>query len=186
MSHVRITGGQACGQKIRVPDVKMVRPSPDRARTTLFNWLMPFTQGIRVLDLYAGSGILSYEALSRGASEAHLVDINKKVNTHLNHCAKTWTYGHIHIYLADCQKWLLHHAHLGPFDLIFLDPPFHQNTLLQRSLEHIQQQRYLAKNGFIYTERAQQAAPPTVSNFSVYREKRFGTVIGTLYIEKTV
>lgn len=185
MSQVRITGGKARGRKIQVPNVRGVRPSPDRARTTLFNWLMPFPQSARVLDLFAGSGILGFEALSRGAQEACFVDLHKKVCAQLQSLIKQWPHGQAKVYTGDTCKWLSHHAQLGPFELIFLDPPFHQPELLEKCLQLIQDLGYLDADGAIYFERAQQAKVDIPQGFIIHREKRFGSVIGTLLYRAT-
>lgn len=182
MSQVRITGGMARGRKIQVPNIRGVRPSPDRARTTLFNWLMSFPQQQRVLDLFAGSGILGFEALSRGAQEAHFVDLHKKVCAHLQRLAQQWPQTTSKVHTADTCKWLSHHAQLGPFDMIFLDPPFHQPELLEKCLTLIERHGYCDPQGVIYFERAQHAKVIIPKGFHIHREKKFGAVIGTLLL----
>jgi len=184
MPHLRITGGKARGKKILVPDVKEVRPSSDRARTTLFNWLMAFTPAIKSLDLFAGSGILSLETLSRGAQEAHLVEKHDKVIKPLQQLANSWEHGKIHPYASDCLKWLSEQKNLAPFDRIFVDPPFDQPQLLQQTLDSLAKHNYLSMEGALYFERDKQAEIQIPEIFEPYREKRFGNVIGTLLILK--
>ena len=77
-NQLRIIGGEWRGRKLRFPDVPNLRPTPDRVRETIFNWLMPVIHGARCLDLFAGSGALGLEALSRGASYTTFVDSHKK------------------------------------------------------------------------------------------------------------
>jgi 16S rRNA (guanine966-N2)-methyltransferase len=146
---------------------------------------MPFPNSARVLDLFSGSGILGFEALSRGAQEALFVDIHKKVAAQLQTVLKQWPHGRTKVFTADCNKWLNHHTHEAPFDLIFLDPPFHQPELLEKCLTTIQTLGYLAQNGAIYFERGQQATVNIPAGLQIHREKRFGSVVGTLLVTHT-
>lgn len=122
---IRIIGGKFRGRKLNTPDVQQLRPTTDRIRETLFNWLMLDIVDAYCLDLFAGTGALGVEALSRGAKAVTFVEQNTKLCQQL----------HEHLQLLDCQrqaqviqkdsiKWLQNTTHKKPFDIIFLDPPY--------------------------------------------------------------
>ena len=121
---VRIIGGRWRGTRLPVADAPGLRPTSDRARETLFNWLQPLLPGARVLDLFAGSGALGFEALSRGAREALLVERDPKLAALLSetsqrlHAADTAS-----VVRADALAFLRAPLH-GRFDVVFVDPPF--------------------------------------------------------------
>lgn len=146
---VRIIAGSWRGRKLKVKDVKDLRPTPDRVRETLFNWLAPILPGAYCLDLFAGSGVLGFEALSRGAAFAILVDQSKEVIALLREEAERFKVDNIEIYQAKVPEELrLSH---GPFDVVFLDPPY-QSDLLIKTSEFLETQGYLAKEAYIYLE----------------------------------
>lgn len=121
---VRIIGGIWRGTRLPAPAVAGLRPTPDRVRETLFNWLQPVLPGARVLDLFAGSGALGLEALSRGAREALLVEADPQAAQALRQSVeKLHAQAAAHVVRADAVAWL--QAPLfGRFDVVFLDPPF--------------------------------------------------------------
>jgi len=120
---VRIIGGRWRGRRIAFPEVEGLRPTPDRARETLFNWLAPYLPGARVLDLYAGSGILGLEALSRGASSLVAVDSSRLVAAQLRESARQLGAEGLEVVAMDVPGFL-NTAHRDPFDVVFLDPPY--------------------------------------------------------------
>ncbi|MCC8364513.1 16S rRNA (guanine(966)-N(2))-methyltransferase RsmD [Lysobacter sp. A6] len=125
--HVRIVGGRWRGTKLPVPDRPGLRPTSDRVRETLFNWLAPMLPGARVLDLFAGTGALGFEALSRGAASAVLVEHDREAATHLrNVCARLQGGDAAQVVQADALAWL-HAQPEASFDLAFVDPPFDAN-----------------------------------------------------------
>ena len=125
---VRIIGGAWRGRKLAIAPGVDVRPSPDRVRETLFNWLTPVLSGAKVLDLFAGTGALGFEAVSRGAASATLVDRDERVIRQLRDHAEALRAEHVTIVAADALDWL-RTATPTPFDVVFLDPPFHTNLL---------------------------------------------------------
>lgn len=121
---VRIIGGRWRGTRLPVPDVPGLRPTSDRARETLFNWLQPVLQGARVLDLFAGSGVLGLEALSRGAREALLVEREPHLAESLRASIERLHTGDQATVLRADAPTLLQAPLQGRFDLVFVDPPF--------------------------------------------------------------
>lgn len=122
--NVRIIGGRWRGTRVSVPDVAGLRPSADRVRETLFNWLLPRLPGARVLDLFAGSGVLGLEAVSRGAREAMLVERDRALVASLHATvARLKATDQIQVLRAEALAWLRAPLH-GCFDVVFLDPPF--------------------------------------------------------------
>lgn len=171
---VRVIAGQWRGRKLTVPDRPGLRPTPDRVRETVFNWLQPQLAGARVLDLFAGSGALGVEALSRGAASALLVERDGAAQSALRRVLNDWVQG-AELFAGDWRTAL--QAHTGPFDLIFLDPPFGQDLLVEVldvlfSGEHVHAdtQIYLeAESGLVLSERV-----PT--GWHLRREGRAGDV----------
>ena len=121
---VRIIGGRWRGTRLPVGDSAGLRPTSDRARETLFNWLQPVLPGARVLDLFAGSGALGLEALSRGAREAVLVERDRAAAESLRQTvARLHAEAEAPVIAADALAFLRAPLH-GRFDIIFVDPPF--------------------------------------------------------------
>jgi 16S rRNA (guanine966-N2)-methyltransferase len=119
---IRIIGGRHRGRYVRVPDAPDLRPTPDRVRETLFNWLGQDLAGATTLDLYAGSGVLTLEAVSRGAALAVAVDRNPSLVRALRAAAETLGATGIETHIDDALRYLAHETRV--FDVVFLDPPF--------------------------------------------------------------
>ena len=151
---VRIIGGQWRGRRLPVPAVDAVRPSSDRVRETLFNWLMPHLPGARCLDLFAGTGVLGFEALSRGADSATFLDNDPRVVRHLEASRDLLAAGHTRILGYDAAAWLAESEPCA-YDIVFVDPPFAAN-LAGRILDLLVR-GWVARNGVVYVEAA--AAP---------------------------
>lgn len=122
---VRIVGGRWRGTRLPVADAEGLRPTSDRIRETLFNWLQPVLPGARVLDLFAGSGALGLEAVSRGAREAVLVERDARLAASLRDTVGRLGAGaEVRVIEADALAWLRAPAAAGTFDVVFVDPPF--------------------------------------------------------------
>jgi len=153
----RIIGGAWRGRRFPVPDEPGVRPTPDRVRETLFNWLAPVIEGARCLDLYAGSGALGLEALSRGASRAVFVDRSPAVCAAIRAALEITGSTAGEIRRMDAGRFLEGPAE--PFDVVFLDPPFRQG-LVAATLARLSEGGWLAPGASVYIESEREAGPP--------------------------
>ena len=175
-NRVRIVGGTHRGRKINFPDAAGLRPTGDRIRETLFNWLQPVLPGSRCLDLFAGSGVLGIEAASRGAAEVVLVESGPRVAGALRQTLSEFGLAdRVRLVEADALGWLRTAPPLC-FDVVFLDPPF-TAALLADAAAALEQGGWLAAGALIYLERADAvSAWPLPPNWSLVRDKRAGQV----------
>lgn len=172
---LRIIGGEWRSRRFAFPDGPGLRPTPDRVRETLFNWLAAYVPGARVLDPFAGSGALFLEALSRGASAGLALDTNAEAATALRGHLATLQCSSGQVLLTDALRYLESQP-ATPFDLVFLDPPFHQD-LLQNACRLLEERGWLAKDAWVYTE--SEAVPSSLglpANWRLHREKKAGAV----------
>ena len=168
-NRVRIIGGLHRGRVLRFPSVPGLRPTPDRVRETLFNWLGQDLTGWRTLDLYAGTGALSLEALSRGATLAVAVERAPALLHALADNARLIGIVGLEAHCANAQAFLGREARR--FDAIFLDPPFAEDpwsTLLPACAAR------LAEGGFVYAEAGRVVTPP--AGLTAYRQAKAGNV----------
>jgi 16S rRNA (guanine966-N2)-methyltransferase len=175
---VRIIGGRWRGTRLAFPDVAGLRPSGDRVRETLFNWLQPVLAGARVLDLFAGSGALGLEALSRGAREAVLVERDPAVAEALRAAVERLRAANeATIVRADALSFLQAPL-LGRFDVAFVDPPF-DAALWPQVLASLPP--WLAEDAWLYMESpvAEHIAPD--GGWTSHREGRTREVRHALY-----
>ena len=121
-NEVRIIGGRLRGRVIEFENSNNIRPTGNRSREQLFDWLGPVIQGADCADLFAGSGALSFEALSRGATRCLSIDINSRAVRSLRHNAQKMDGSKIKVINSDSWRLAKKFARL-PFDLIFIDPP---------------------------------------------------------------
>lgn len=159
-STVRIVGGQYRRSNINVPDIIGLRPTPDRIRETLFNWLNHLWCGDfenkRVLDLFAGCGALGLEAASRGVSHVQMVELNPKAVEHLRSLRTKLNAKNIRIHHGDALE-VISRLRTTPFDLVFLDPPFNKKLLLP---VYKQLHCVLASESLVYIESESTITPP--------------------------
>jgi len=127
VSRVRITGGQWRSRLLNVADATGLRPTPDRVRETLFNWLGQDLGGWRCLDLFAGSGALGFEAASRGARPVHMVECNPRVFAALRQHVELLGADQVELVRGDALKFAESVSHA--YDLVMLDPPYHKGWL---------------------------------------------------------
>lgn len=166
---VRIGGGAWRSRLLRFPDALGLRPTPDRVRQTLFNWLGQELHGLHCLDLFAGSGALGFEALSRGAAGATLVEQNPAVFRALQENAGLLQAAHAELLKADALQFLAQDTRR--FDVIFLDPPFDRGWE-ERLLPQIS--RHLQPGGRLYLEAGHALAG--TSGWRVLRHSKAGAV----------
>ncbi len=159
---IRIIGGIWRGRKIKVPEESAVRPTPDRVRETVFNWLRMVTPGAHCLDAFAGSGALGLEALSRGAANVIFVDESVAVVRHLQATLTHLQATNAEVYRATLPQQLKKPQ--KPVDLVFLDPPYAANLLFPICF-YLEENGFLAKDAYIYleskTELQDNMFPPT-------------------------
>jgi 16S rRNA (guanine(966)-N(2))-methyltransferase RsmD len=152
---IRIIGGAYRGRRIAVPSRADVRPTPDRVRETLFNWLGQSLEGLACLDLFAGSGALGFEAASRGAARVVMVEKDRGVFAALEKTRDLMGARQVELVRGDAFDYLDSTAER--FDVVFLDPPFRQNALLERLLERLRER--LAAGGRVYVESPEALEP---------------------------
>ena len=183
-SSVRIIGGEHRSRRLHFTDQGGdLRPSTDRLRETLFNWLQFELAGKRVLDLFAGSGILAAEALSRGAASAELVEKKPQRAEDLRRELKPIFAERARVHAMDALRWLALPAKPGErqFDLVFVDPPYDLGVTAA-ACAALETQQKLADTALVYVEsRSHEAAPQVPANWQLLKEKIAGEVAARLY-----
>ncbi len=174
---LRIIGGRWRGRRLPVVDAPGLRPTPDRVRETLFNWLQPVIAGARALDLFAGTGALGIEALSRGAGEVVFVERDPAVLRALQgNLERLEAAAAGRLVGRDACGWLA-----GPapqrFELVFLDPPFGEEGLLETCCTQLAGGDWLAPGARVYLEAPARRGPPALPDgWALVRSKRAGDV----------
>ncbi|MCE0844629.1 16S rRNA (guanine(966)-N(2))-methyltransferase [Buttiauxella sp. A2-C1_F] len=176
---IRIIGGQWRGRKLPVPDSPGLRPTTDRVRETLFNWLAPTMVDATVLDCFAGSGALGLEALSRYASRATLLEMDRNVSQQLQKNLATLKATNGKVVNTNTLNFLSQSGE--PHSIVFVDPPFRKG-LLDDTLALLESNGWLADEALIYVESEVENGTPTVPvSWSLHREKVAGQVAYRLY-----
>lgn len=171
---LRIISGTWRGRKLRFPASAAIRPTPDRVRETLFNWLGSATHGASCLDLFAGSGALGLEALSRGAAELVFVERDAAAARALRTLLGEWQAGNASVTHADALHYLRRAARA--FDIVFLDPPYGAE-LLGRAAALLEERHWLQPSALIYVECAARAGLPALPvSWRPLKAKRAGEV----------
>lgn len=168
-NQVRIIGGQWRGRKLPFPDQQGLRPTADRIRETLFNWLAPRLPGAHCLDLFAGSGALGFEAASRGAARVVLVENKAPAVQVLSANKQRLDAGAVVIVHSEAQQYLT--GAQGSFDIVFLDPPFDNPQLRLDSLHALLQCCAIKPGGYLYMEMHKRDQEPDLPE-SLVLEKR--------------
>ncbi len=175
---LRIVAGALRGSRIDVADAEGLRPTSDRVRETLFNWLSPMLAGSRCLDLFAGSGALGIEAISRGAAECVFVERDRNLAKNLGETLQRLKIGNARVVNVDALDWLGSAAQ--PFDLVFLDPPFAGN-LWTEAARRLEAGGWLAEDAWIHVEAPDGFVPAMPPGWNLHRESRAGAVHFALY-----
>ena len=171
---VRIIAGQWKRTKLPVTDTPGLRPTPDRVRETLFNWLGQDLTGWRCLDAFAGSGALGFEAASRGAADVVLIERDRKLAAVLNGVKQRLAATQLRVENADALAWMAG-CPSALFELIFIDPPFGA-ALIEPSLGAAV--RLVVPRGFVYVESGEALDQRALKahGFAMHRQSRAGAV----------
>ncbi len=174
-NQVRIIAGEWRGRKLEFPDSQCLRPTPDRVRETVFNWLQPYLPRAHCLDLFAGTGAFGFEAVSRGAAAVNLVERDRAVYSALQqNLRKLDAADRVRLINSDALDYLQTCDQV--FDIIFLDPPYGKG-LLADAISVIDQRQCLKAGGLVYMEHESHAEmaelPP---NWEPLKHKQAGQV----------
>ncbi|MBU2923590.1 16S rRNA (guanine(966)-N(2))-methyltransferase RsmD [Colwellia sp. C2M11] len=175
---IRIIAGKHKGRKLPVLAAEGLRPTADRVKETLFNWLMPYIHGANCLDCFAGAGSLGFEALSRGAANVHLMELNKAAAKQLSANKQLLKSDDIVVSNTDTLAFLKTQTPVK-FDVVFIDPPFRQNLISQTC--ELLNQGWLSEQALIYVEMEAESDQALPSNWQLLKEKIAGQVAYRLY-----
>lgn len=182
MSQIRIIGGEFKGRRLQVLDEKDLRPTSDRIRENLFNWLQFSIRGKRCLDLFSGTGALGFEAMSRGAAHTTFIEKNRMVFTQIQqNIALLNLETKVSCNNQDAVHFLSKNKFEAPYDIIFLDPPFNSN-LMQRVLDVLPSCDGLVHAEtllYVETDKAQQ--PVIETDWKLFKSNVVGQVFYALY-----
>lgn len=183
-SQLRIIGGRWRGRKFSFSEIEGLRPTGDRIRETLFNWLAPEINGARCLDLFAGSGALGLEALSRGAAQVTMLEKNKapwrQIQNHLAALGDQLEPQRVKLEHVDSLQWLQQEQAQQSFHIVFIDPPFSLD-LWPSCISALSQPGVLAEQAAIYIESPRGQSVNCPANWRLHRSKDAGKVSYQLY-----
>lgn len=179
---IRIIAGQWRGRKLPVLDKEGLRPTTDRIKETVFNWLMPYILDSRCLDCFAGSGSLGIEALSRQAKYVQFFELDKQVAKQLEANLIRLQTQSGKVQQGDSLQYLKEGNQDAPYELVFLNPPFNK-ALLQPAIQQLEDGNWIAQNSLIYIEKERSLdkleLPP---HWELLKHKQAGEVSFSLYI----
>ena len=177
---IRLISGQWKGKKLPVKDKQGLRPTTDRTKETLFNWLMHDIRDAHCLDCFSGSGSLGFEALSRYAKFCTFLELDKHVAMQLQNNINTLQIDNAQVFQGDSLRFLSQPAQLQ-YDLVFIDPPFHQG-LAQPCIDQLVAQSYLTTDELVYLEVENTLTTLTIpTHWTLLKEKIAGQVRFQLY-----
>lgn len=198
MNHsLRIIGGNWRRRKISFLPLKSLRPTPDRLRETLFNWLSPIISNKNCLDLFAGSGILGFESLSRGAKSVIFIDRSYQVIKQLQqtsqklyqssptHTTTSFDLPTIKFFCQSAHHFLNTHPPDMKFDIIFIDPPFYHN-LINQTIAIVEHKKWLNSPSYVYLE-MEQSHPELIlpNHWQILKKKSMGKISCHLILRET-
>lgn len=179
-NRVRIIAGRWRGRRIGFPELVAIRPTPDRVRETVFNWLQAEIVGARCLDLFAGTGILGLEALSRGAESVVCVEQEKSAAAAIRQNAARLGAGGLEAVRDDAIAYLIH-TQPRAMNIVFVDPPY-GSRMTGQACQLLDERPWLASGALIYLERGcDDPAVNVPGNWQCLRSKRAGQVDFRLY-----
>lgn len=174
---VKLIAGKYRGKSLKVLDVNGLRPTPSKVRETVFTWLNDSIHGAAVLDLFAGSGALGFEAVSRGAKSLDLVELDRDNAVNLKAAAQSFKDENISVHNTDALSFLQNDSHC--YDIVFIDPPYKLdiysqvlNTLLKRNL--------IKDSSLIYVE-MRNGSNQAVPGFEIFKEESSGAAKYSLW-----
>ena len=173
-SQIRIIGGRYKGRKLIVSEGPGLRPTGNRIRETVFNWLAPYLEGASCIDLFTGSGALAIEAASRGAENCFAFDTNQSTCAAIKQSLKQFDCSTVNVYNNDSIKWL--NTYAGKIDIAFVDPPFSED-LHDISLNALCNHSGVHEDTLIYVEAARDTVIAVPEGWSWWREKHAGDVL---------
>ncbi|MFD1382819.1 16S rRNA (guanine(966)-N(2))-methyltransferase RsmD [Rhodanobacter aciditrophus] len=176
-SKLRIIGGEWRSRQLPIPNIEGLRPTTDRVRETVFNWLNFDIPGASCLDLFCGSGALGFEALSRGAKDCTFVELNRSVSEQIKTNLKTLQAHNGSVINTDATTFLRQPA--TGFDVVFLDPPFRKDLLDQ--VIPLLTSGWIKPQGYIYIERESEKSLELPDNWQLEKEKVAGQLTFSLY-----
>ncbi|MCO7188046.1 MULTISPECIES: 16S rRNA (guanine(966)-N(2))-methyltransferase RsmD [unclassified Pseudoalteromonas] len=177
--HIRVISGRFRGRKLPVKDVEGLRPTTDRVKETLFNWLMQDVRNAKVLDCFAGSGSLGFEALSRFAHSATFFEFDKQVAQQLQQNIVTLKLDNAQVEHGDTLARLATEAPQA-YDLVFVDPPFRRD-MVQTSCALLEANHWLSEDALVYVEFERESTPTFPENWTILKEKLAGQVCCRLF-----
>lgn len=178
-SKLRIISGEWRSRQLPIPNIEGLRPTPDRVRETLFNWINHFVPGAQCADLFCGSGALGLEALSRGAKSTLFVDNSKVVTRQMQENLTTLKANNADVVQQNAKDFLAE-ATPRPMDIVFLDPPFRKNWMEQ--IVPLLEKGWLADHAMVYIEMEKEASLPTLpAHWSLLKEKEAGQLVYRLF-----
>lgn len=173
-NQLRIIAGKWRGRKLTFPDAEGLRPTPDRVRETIFNWLQPHLGFSNCLDLFAGSGALGFEAASRGAQLSVLVEQNSQASKQLLANCDLLKSDQCRVVSSSAQQFLANNNQ--QFDIVFIDPPYQANLWTEIATK-LEQAGTLADNAIIYLECPSKGDLPDLpSHWTIFKDKKAGEV----------
>lgn len=180
---MRIIAGQYGGRPLKAAVSEGTRPTTDKIKESIFNLIGPYFDGGLVLDLYAGTGALAIEAVSRGANEAYIVDVdNQAINSINKNIEITKEMEKFQVFRMPAAKALTTFMHKQlAFDLVFLDPPYDNDAIID-DLEWMVMYDLLKEGALVVCEtKAKKDMPETLGPLSIYKQKKYGTTLITIY-----
>ena len=175
MSNLRVIAGKWRSRVIKIPQATDIRPTPSRVRETLFNWLQPYINGANCLDLYAGSGALGIEALSRGAKHVTFVDINNSNLVSIKDNLKTFGEEYKADFILSDALAALKGQIQHKCDIVFIDPPYFKD-LLSGALSGVLSSSVVAENTLIYCEKYNKDDIIIGEDWQVIKHKKYASV----------
>ncbi len=173
-AQLRIIGGRWARHNLKFLDLPEVRPTPNRVRETLFNWLAPYIEGAACLDLFAGSGALGFEAVSRGAASATLVESNRRICTQIKSEIARFDTGAIKVIAADAHAFVRQTR--NRYDIVFLDPPF-GGGVAQKTLTALAENGHiLSPASLVYVEWRSETGIAPPAGLNILRQKQASEV----------